>query len=188
MSTLAERLNRFEAELRRMDTELRELRREVPAEERATEAPPAATATTLQAPLTPPPPRPSTPPARPLAPSVRPARPQPRRPRVDVGGLVARLDLLGAGGLAVVGGAVTALGITLLFVLAAEQGWIGPVARPGPRRPLAGDGAAGARVEQEDEQEESTDGAAEGWEAPGGSSWSRRASPRWRAPPREPRA
>ena len=50
MSTLAERLNRFEAELRRMDTELRELRREVPAEERAAEAPPAATATTLQAP------------------------------------------------------------------------------------------------------------------------------------------
>ena len=48
---------------------------------------------------------------------------------MDVGGLVARLDLFGAGGLAVVGGAVTALGITLLFVLAAEQGWIGPVAR-----------------------------------------------------------
>jgi hypothetical protein len=129
MSTLAERLNRFEAELRRMDTELRELRREVPAEERATEAPPAATTTTLQAPPTPPPPRPSTPPARPPAPPVRPARPQPRHPRVDVGGLVARLDLFGAGGLAVVGGAVTALGITLLFVLAAEQGWIGPVAR-----------------------------------------------------------
>src|SRR6187200_1772825 len=129
MSTLAERLNRFEAELRRMDTELRELRREVPAEERATEAPPAATTTTLQAQPTPPPPRPSTPPARPPAPPARSARPQPRRPRVDVAGLVARLDLFGAGGLAVVGGAVTALGITLLFVLAAEQGWIGPVAR-----------------------------------------------------------
>ena len=126
MSTLAERLNRFEAELRRMDAELRELRREVPAEERATEAPPAATTTTLQPPPTHRPPRLSTPPARPPAP---PARPQPRLPQVDVWGLVARLDLFGAGGLAVVGGAVTALGITLLFVLAAEQGWIGPVAR-----------------------------------------------------------
>ena len=124
MSTLAERLNRFEAELRRMDAELRELRHEVPAEEPAAEPRPAA-APTVSAP------RPTPPPARPATPSspARPARPHPRRPRVDVGGLVARLDLFGAGGLAVVGGAVTALGITLLFVLAAEQGWIGPVAR-----------------------------------------------------------
>ena len=59
----------------------------------------------------------------------RPAAPRRQRPSIDVGALLARLDLVGAGGLAVVGGAVMALGIGLLFVLAAERGWIGPEAR-----------------------------------------------------------
>ena len=40
-----------------------------------------------------------------------------------------RYDLLGARGLAIVGGLVTLLGVTFLFVLAANRGWIGPVAR-----------------------------------------------------------
>ena len=116
MTSLAERIDRFELELRRMDAELRVLKLQVPTE---TVAPPR-------------PPRPAVVAARPVPPPApSPARPRPTRPRIDVAGLVSRVDLLGAGGLAVVGGAVTALGITLLFVLAAEQGWIGPVARVG---------------------------------------------------------
>src|SRR5919197_1162361 len=41
------------------------------------------------------------------------------------------LDLLGARALAWAGGVVTLLGIVLLFVLAVNRGWIGPVARVG---------------------------------------------------------
>jgi uncharacterized membrane protein len=44
---------------------------------------------------------------------------------------VARWQLLGPRGFAIVGGAVTALGIGLLFVLAANRGWIGPAERVG---------------------------------------------------------
>jgi hypothetical protein len=58
-----------------------------------------------------------------------PAKRRRSRPSVDLGELLVRFDLLGARGLAVAGGGVTALGITLLFVLAAERGWIGPAER-----------------------------------------------------------
>ena len=60
-------------------------------------------------------------PARPVAP--------PARTRATAGELVDRWQLLGPRGFAIVGGAVTALGIGLLFVLAANRGWIGPAER-----------------------------------------------------------
>ena len=43
--------------------------------------------------------------------------------------LLERWELMGPRGFAIVGGAVTALGIGLLFVLAANRGWIGPAER-----------------------------------------------------------
>src|SRR6186997_1579111 len=117
MATLIERMDRFELDLRRMHRELEALRREA----RTTAAPEAPVAAVVEEPepvpaFLPPPAPAIVPPRRPL-------------PRFDLGALLARFDVLGAGGLAVVGGAVTALGITLLFVLAAERGWIGPVER-----------------------------------------------------------
>ena len=117
MVTLTERMDRFELDLRRMHRELEALRREA----RTTAAPEAPVAAVVEEPepvpaFLPPPAPAIVPPRRPL-------------PRFDLGALLARFDVLGAGGLAVVGGAVTALGITLLFVLAAERGWIGPVER-----------------------------------------------------------
>jgi uncharacterized membrane protein len=117
MSTLAERLDRFELDLRRMQRELESLRRE----SAAAAAPPAP----LEAAVTVVPDPPQPPIALEPASSVAPPRP----PRIDPGELLARFDLLGARGLAVAGGTVTALGITLLFVLAAERGWIGPEER-----------------------------------------------------------
>jgi uncharacterized membrane protein len=115
VSTLTERMDRLELDLRRMQRELETLRREARAA-----APSAARAT----------PEPATPGRRgadTAACAVAPSAPRP--PRVDLGELLARFDLLGARGLAVAGGAVTALGITLLSVLAAERGWIGPAER-----------------------------------------------------------
>ena len=119
MVTLTERMDRFELDLRRMHRELEALRRE--ARTTAAPEPEAPVAAVVEEPepvpaFLPPPAPAIVPPRRPL-------------PRFDLGALLARFDVLGAGGLAVVGGAVTALGITLLFVLAAERGWIGPVER-----------------------------------------------------------
>ena len=65
------------------------------------------------------------PPARPAARSA----PRPAPSRARIGELVERWQLLGPRGFAIVGGAVTALGIGLLFVLAANRGWIGPAER-----------------------------------------------------------
>lgn len=139
MSALLERIDRFELDLERMDTELRSLRRAVVEQGAAPEpsAPFAPSATDDPARLpaderlvAAPPPRVTSPTPH-VTPSPVASRAKRDRPRLDVSGLIARLDLFGAGGLAVVGGAVTALGITLLFVLAAEQGWIGPLARIG---------------------------------------------------------
>ena len=61
----------------------------------------------------------------------RPAPPAapPRPPRRGVTDLARDWDLLGPRGFAIVGGAVTALGIILLFVLAANRGWITPAMR-----------------------------------------------------------
>ena len=116
MATLAERLDRFELDLRRMQRELESLRRESAAAA-APPAPPEAAVTVV-----------AEPPQPPIA--REPASvPPPRPPRIEPGELLARFDLLGARGLAVAGGAVTALGITLLFALAAERGWIGPEER-----------------------------------------------------------
>jgi uncharacterized membrane protein len=64
-------------------------------------------------------------PARPAARSA----PRPAPSRARIGELVERWQLLGPRGFAIVGGAVTALGIGLLFVLAANRGWIGPAER-----------------------------------------------------------
>jgi len=122
MATLTERMDRFELDLRRMHRELEALRREASttaaAEPEAPAVPVVAAIVEESEPVPAfPPPAPATvPPRRPL-------------PRFDLGALLARFDVLGAGGLAVAGGAVTALGIALLFVLAAERGWIGPMER-----------------------------------------------------------
>src|SRR5207249_4108053 len=66
-------------------------------------------------------------------PPVRPSRPEqatrPSVPSRSIGDLLAEWDLLGARGLALVGGAVMLLGIAFFFVLAANHGWIGPGAR-----------------------------------------------------------
>jgi uncharacterized membrane protein len=59
---------------------------------------------------------------------VRPPQPAapPSPPRRSLGDLAREWDLLGPRGFAIVGGAVTGLGIILLFVLAANRGWITP--------------------------------------------------------------
>ena len=54
------------------------------------------------------------------------SRPGPRRTAAQ---LAADWDLLGPRGFAIIGGAVTAFGIILLFVLAANRGWITPAMR-----------------------------------------------------------
>ena len=63
------------------------------------------------------------------APSPAPPAAPPRPPRRGVADLARDWDLLGPRGFAIVGGAVTALGIILLFVLAANRGWITPTMR-----------------------------------------------------------
>ena len=122
MATLAERMDRFELDLSRMQRELEALRREAHAV--ASSEPEVAAAPVVTQVVD----EPESVPAF-LPPS--PAAVPPRRslPSVDLGDVLGRFDLLGARGLAVAGGAVTALGITLLFVLAAERGWIGPEER-----------------------------------------------------------
>ena len=139
--SLSQRIDDLEWQLRRIEDELLDLRRDARAAgltERAP-SPPLFDAPTRAAARPP-----VSAPAAPAAPAVRPqaqdlppsppSRPVPPRPRpprreLDLRALASRLDLVGAGGLAVVGGAVTALGIALLFVLAADRGWIGPEAR-----------------------------------------------------------
>ena len=74
-------------------------------------------------------------PARARRPSSRlvPATPaiqaKPVRPAARLAQLAADWDLLGPRGFAIIGGAVTAFGIILLFVLAANRGWITPAMR-----------------------------------------------------------
>jgi len=123
MSTLTERMDRFELDLRRMHRELEALRREART---ADVAEPDAPAVPVVAAVVE---EPALVPAFVPPPAPEPVPPRRALPRFDLGALFARFDLLGAGGLAVAGGAVTALGITLLFVLAAERGWIGPMER-----------------------------------------------------------
>jgi hypothetical protein len=118
MAELTGRLDRIEAEMRRLERELADLRRLVAAEEEQPEPPipsllPQAgdrREETVKLPPTPPQPEPLR-------------MPRPRR-EVDVAAL-----LLDARTLAWTGGVVTLLGVAFFFVLAAERGWIGPVAR-----------------------------------------------------------
>jgi uncharacterized membrane protein len=73
----------------------------------------------------------SAPPVAPRAPAI-PARPaKPAKERRSAAQLAADWDLLGPRGFAIIGGAVTAFGIILLFVLAANRGWITPAMRVG---------------------------------------------------------
>src|ERR671930_1463684 len=126
-SAVEERLTRVERRLHEVELELLELRGAAaaapsgwqrvrpPVEERA----PAA-------PTTPPPPVAPQPPLdRSAWEAVPPVRSMFSDRDLKVG------DLLGARALAWAGGVVTLLGIVLLFVLAVNRGWIGPVARVG---------------------------------------------------------
>ena len=140
------RIDTIEEELRDLSDEVRSLRLRVDAV--------AAGAAAASAPVTAPGPRvearpASTPQSRVSVPPaaaeplraaealrVTPPRPPqppapPRPPRRTAADLARDWDLLGARGFAIVGGAVTALGIVLLFVLAANRGWITPAMRVG---------------------------------------------------------
>lgn len=71
-------------------------------------------------------PAPATVPPTPQPPSVGSPR---REPSPSLAELAARWEIVGPRGFAIAGGAVTALGVVLLFVLAANRGWIGPAER-----------------------------------------------------------
>jgi hypothetical protein len=112
MTTLTERLDRFEYRLQGMESELRELRRFAAQEEPA------------PAPEPEPEPLWETIPLEPVTPYVPPAArlPKPvREPRPEFDFSV----LFGARALAWTGGVVMLLGIVFFFVLAVERGWIG---------------------------------------------------------------
>lgn len=109
-----------------------------PAVEAATPVPPPPPVeppTPVPAPsVAPPTPTPVTARPAPPAPVVPPAGPPtpPRPPKSPGPTIVERLeryDLLGARGLALVGGIVMLLGVVFLFILAANRGWFGPGAR-----------------------------------------------------------
>ena len=110
---LEARIDRFARRLRGMELELEELRREVRPMKAEAAPEPELLAT--------------TPPLR--SPELPEPLPWPRdfewRPKVTLS------DLLGARTLAWTGGVVTLLGIVLLFALAVNRGWIGPVERVG---------------------------------------------------------
>src|SRR5262245_54730440 len=107
------RIDALEGELRRLSNELIEVRA-LAAASRATAPRPTLFTTQPATQPRPAPPRP----APPRPPRSRPARP----PRPTVADLAKRWDLLGPRGFAIAGGAVTALGIVLLFALAANRG------------------------------------------------------------------
>jgi uncharacterized membrane protein len=104
----------------------------------------------------PPPPRPESPPRPAPAPRPAPSRPvpqpsvatAPRTPETaappprsfDWGRTISSADLMGAKALAIAGGIVTLLGVVFFFVLAVNNGWIGPGMR------VASGGVASALV------------------------------------------
>ena len=111
-SDLLSRLDAAERELRTLQAEVRELRRLASSlVEPAPEPEPVAYV---------PPPPPQV--VAPVAPRPAPRR-KPPRPRLSPA------DLMNARTLAWAGGVVTLLGVVLLFVLAVNRGWIGPVER-----------------------------------------------------------
>jgi uncharacterized membrane protein len=137
---LEARLDAVERDLARLASELAFVRAAVRA--RATETPPV-TSPPLPAPAAPPFRPPSSPPKAPTVQSqpqrapapppapvpVAAAAPASGPPPRTLGELARDWDLVGPRGFAVVGGGVTALGIGLFFVLAANRGWIDPTAR-----------------------------------------------------------
>ena len=118
-SMLSERVDDIERRFRGLERELREVRTmlvtEAPPEPLAASAPPPVVARPVERVAPPQAPRRVTEP-----------RQAPARSLVDV---LEEWDLLGARGFALVGGVVTLLGIAFFFVLAANHGWIGPLAR-----------------------------------------------------------
>lgn len=135
---LADRLDRLEGELARLEIELAQMRALVAeGEEREAEVEQAVAVEPEVAPLPQLAPKPVVErpaPAKDLAPPARLSAPRkpappPRQPRRSLGQLAKDWDLVGARGFAIVGGAVLALGIGLVFVLAANRGWIGESAR-----------------------------------------------------------
>ncbi|MEX2645369.1 MAG: DUF2339 domain-containing protein [Gaiellaceae bacterium] len=107
MNAILARLEAVEAQLRALQREVEELRALAGAAE--------------------PEPEPEPEPAPPAYEYVPPAprAPRPRRPRPTINAA----DLMSARTLASAGGVVTLLGVVLLFVLAVNRGWIGPVER-----------------------------------------------------------
>jgi len=128
VNALADRLDAVQRQLNALQREVEELRAlagRAPAAE--PEPAPAPELPPEPVPFFPPPPPPST-----MWPAPRPVterRSAPRSaPRITLPKLEAA-DLMGARTLAVAGGIVTLLGVVLLFVLAVNRGWIGPVER-----------------------------------------------------------
>ena len=123
---LLERVDDIDRRLHGLERELRDVRSAILAD--------AAAEPVTTVPVPPaPPPRPApaaSPPPRPAAtvPPKPTVAPPPARARA-VSGYLEEWDLVGARGLALVGGVVTLLGIAFFFVLAANHGWIGPGAR-----------------------------------------------------------
>jgi uncharacterized membrane protein len=124
---LVSRIDALEEELRRLARELTEVR----ALAGTVTRPAAPTPRPVPPALMHPParPAPAHPPAQPASAVRRQARPSRPSRGEAISDLARKWDLLGPRGFAIAGGAVTALGIVLLFVLAANRGWIGPEER-----------------------------------------------------------
>src|SRR5262245_40920241 len=142
--TVWERLDDVESRLAALQKELVEIRRLAgAAEAEACSVDPAAARPPSPDP-TPPAPEPASPPAYwppprpaqagqratpPPAAATRPAAVRVSTSLPSAGDVLGRLDLMGPRGLAVAGGIVMLLGIAFFYVLAANRGWIGPIAR-----------------------------------------------------------
>jgi uncharacterized membrane protein len=125
------RIARLESELARLANELADLRSFTSTLPAAAPGEPVVPSAVAPPPLEPAPPPPEAPRHAPpvVQPEPRePVAPQGPEPRT-LGELARDWDLVGPRGFAIAGGAVTALGIGLFFVLAANRGWIDPMAR-----------------------------------------------------------
>ncbi|MEJ7568387.1 MAG: DUF2339 domain-containing protein [Gaiellaceae bacterium] len=123
------RLDRMENELRELHSELRTIRATVLADDAPTMVVEQVSAEPLPLRIA----APAPPSARPPAPPRMEREPAQwersvKLPRLELPKLDAA-DLFGARGLALAGGIVTLLGVVFFFVLAANNGWIGPLAR-----------------------------------------------------------
>ncbi len=120
---IQDRLDRIEHELAVLQRDVHQIRLTLGREAPAPPAPPAPARAVAERPPVPVQPAPTPQRREPPAVAPRAARPQAVLPKVDLA------DLVGARGLALAGGVVTLLGVVFFFVLAANNGWIGPVAR-----------------------------------------------------------